>query len=194
MNERPELTRDLDQATFAEYYWLRDELAAFCRLNDLSTAGGKRELTARVTALLTGKSQPAVQRRPPSKAMPVAFTRQTPVGSGWRCSEALRAFICLDLGRPFRFDRFMREQISAGSGALLGEVIDEWRKQEGRKHEIEPQFEYNRFTKEYRLHAPKATHATVVRSWNSYRALPLAQRPSVEDMARDASRLWFPDS
>lgn len=172
MSTRPALTPDIDAVAFAEHYWLRDELAVFCRAQSLSTAGSKRELTSRILALLTGRSQPPVHRRPSQNSMPTEFTRETPIESGWRCSQALRAFISAEIGRPFRFDRFMRERIGDGDGALLGTVIDAWRKQVGRRYEIEPQFQYNRFTREYRGYAPNATHEEIVAAWKRYREMP----------------------
>ena len=181
MSERPELTLDIGAPVFADHYWLREELADFCRAHGLSDSGKKEELTARISAMLTGTLEPPVSPRAARKTMPLTFTRDTVVGQGWRCSEALRAFISAEIGKPFRFDRFMREQIASG-GVSLGDLIDAWRKQEGRRHEIEPQFEYNRFTRIYRTHYPKATHQEVVNAWKRYRSMPSSQRPSVEQM------------
>lgn len=184
MSERPQLSRDLAATIFAEHYWLRAELAEFCRNNNISAAGSKQDLAARIAALLSGEPQPPVARKSSHGKMPARFTRAAPIGPGWRCSEALRAFISGEIGRPFRFDRFMRAQIGSGSGAALGDVIDAWREQEGRSHEIEPQFEYNRFTREYRAHVPNATHASVVAAWKRYREIPVSQRPPVQEFAR----------
>ena len=185
MSIRPELKPDTDAVAFSDHYWLRKELVVFCRSNGLSTAGSKQDLTDRIAAMLTGTPQPLVQRRPSRKNMPVVFTRETPIGPGWRCSQALRAFISAEIGRPFRFDRFMRKQIKVGDGTSLGAAIDAWRKQEGRSYEIEPQFQYNRFTREYREHVPKAPHSEIVAAWRRYREMPSSQRLTVEQMARE---------
>lgn len=185
MSTRPELTPHTDEVVFFDHYWLRKELVVFCRSNGLSTAGSKQDLTDRIAAMLTGRPQPSVRRRSSRKAMPIVFTRETPVGPGWRCSQALRAFISAEIGRPFRFDRFMRKQIGAGDGTSLGAAIDAWRKQEGQGYEIEPQFQYNRFTSQYREIVPKASHSEIVAAWWRYRDMPSSQRPPVEQMARE---------
>ena len=58
MQSRPELTCDLDSNAFREYYYLKEELMAFCRNNHLPTSGGKQELTERIACFLdTGKVQ-----------------------------------------------------------------------------------------------------------------------------------------
>mgnify|MGYP004622405449 CR=1 FL=1 len=40
MNERPELNIELDAATFRSFYYLKRELANFCRENGLPASGG----------------------------------------------------------------------------------------------------------------------------------------------------------
>ena len=44
--ERPALSRNLDSKTFREYYWLKEELTAFCREIRLAVSGGKQEMAA----------------------------------------------------------------------------------------------------------------------------------------------------
>ena len=64
MESRPELTRGLDSQTFREYYYLKEELADFCRANHLPASGSKQELTERIACFLdTGRvQQPAAKR------------------------------------------------------------------------------------------------------------------------------------
>ena len=47
MSERPRLDRSLDGETFRSYYYLKEELTAFCRENGLPVSGGKLEITER---------------------------------------------------------------------------------------------------------------------------------------------------
>lgn len=57
MNERAELNNELDSTTFRSYYYLKKELVEFCRKNNISTSGGKLELTDRIAHYLdTGES------------------------------------------------------------------------------------------------------------------------------------------
>lgn len=60
MEQRPELTGELDGAAFRSYYYLKEELTAFCRANGLPASGGKQELTGRIAHYLdTGEILPA---------------------------------------------------------------------------------------------------------------------------------------
>ena len=52
MNERTELNKELDAATFRSFYYLKQELADFCKENGLPTSGSKIELTDRIAYFL----------------------------------------------------------------------------------------------------------------------------------------------
>ena len=59
MSERPNLDKSLDSAAFRNYYYLKEELVAFCRQNGLPVSGGKLELTERIAHFLdTGRARP----------------------------------------------------------------------------------------------------------------------------------------
>ena len=66
MSERPDLDKSLDSKTFRSYYYLKEELTAFCRQNGLPVSGGKLELTERIACFLdTGRvTAPAARSRP----------------------------------------------------------------------------------------------------------------------------------
>ncbi len=44
MPARPDLSRKIDSKTFRSFYYLKEELVAFCRENGFSTSGSKIEL------------------------------------------------------------------------------------------------------------------------------------------------------
>src|SRR5438128_5629029 len=95
MSERPTLTTQTSPRDFRAFYWLKEELIAFCRAHGLRTTGSKQQLNARIEHFLsTGSAQldePLLPRQP-RHAMPTAFAPETVIGQGWRCSEPLRAF------------------------------------------------------------------------------------------------------
>ena len=185
MSDRPTLDAGLEPWLFREHYWLKSELTAFCRTHGLRTAGAKSQVAGRVEAWLLGVQQPAGP--PPRRigAMPVTFSRSTLIGDGWRCSQDLRAFLSAELGRPFHFDRAAREQIRHGAGHTLGQVLDQASARPVRPgpSEIEPQFEYNRFVRAYRLARPGGSHQDLVTAWRTYRGTPVSERPSVAAFA-----------
>lgn len=44
MTQRPDLTTEIDSKTFRSFYYLKEELVAFCRENSLPVSGGKLSL------------------------------------------------------------------------------------------------------------------------------------------------------
>ena len=183
MSQRPPLNAAIDPAVFLEHYWLKDELTAFCREHGLKCDGPKRLLSLRVAAFLNGETPPPAGPRRKSKPMPRQFSRDTVIGDGWRCSQELRAFLESELGAGFRFDRFMRDRIHNGRGQTLGEVMSEWAARAGAstRSEIEPQFEYNRFVREYRSITSGAAHADIVAAWRRHRDTPVSKRRPIAE-------------
>ena len=61
---RPVLHKKLDIEEFENYYWLKEELQAFCRDNGLSTAGAKHDITERIAVFLkTGERLKTTTRK-----------------------------------------------------------------------------------------------------------------------------------
>ena len=94
MESRPELARGLDSQTFREYYYLKEELAAFCRANHLPASGGKQELTERIACFLeTGEViNPTKRTTAEHKKTPGELSPSHIIEPGFVCSEAHRAF------------------------------------------------------------------------------------------------------
>ncbi len=181
MTNRPALVRTLAPDVFLDWYWLKSELAKFCRAEKLPAHGSKAELTQRIAAYLeTGKR---VEARPPSRPvrnMPASFTLETVIGPGWRCSGDLRRFLQQHLGAGFRFDAVMRDYVLRRPGSTLAQAIaaSETARASPGASDILPQFEFNRFTRSYREAHPSASREDVVRAWKAHRGKPRSSRES----------------
>lgn len=92
MTERPPLNQLPDGKTFRAYYYLKEELAAFCRENRLPASGSKAALADRVARFLDGEALPAPSsgRRKAVSSGPI--TRESRIEENFVCSEAHRAF------------------------------------------------------------------------------------------------------
>ncbi len=51
MSERPELNGKLDGKNYRSYYYMKEELVAFCRENNLPISGGKIDLIDRIYSM-----------------------------------------------------------------------------------------------------------------------------------------------
>ena len=52
MEKRPALTKDISLKDFRDFYWLKEELLDFCRVEQLDKRGGKIELTKSIEKYL----------------------------------------------------------------------------------------------------------------------------------------------
>jgi hypothetical protein len=172
MTDRPELTPAISAKDFYDYYWLKAELVDFCRQQGLPSSGSKQDVSKRIEHFLrTGEVLPAKPRSSQKRgsSMPQTFTRETVIGSDWRCSQALRAFFEAEIGPSFHFNKVMRDFIKQGQGQTLQDAISAWqqaRRNPPPKTEIEPQFEYMRHMREYFNENPNGTREEALKAWH----------------------------
>lgn len=173
MPTRPPLDSSITEAEFVRWYWLRDELAQFARELGISASGHKRELTQRIASRLGGRSVSVPARRVAGVQLSGHLSRETVIPPGQRSSQQLRAFFEAELGPSFHFDAAMRDFISSGAGRTLGDALEHWRASRGAGPvEIDPQFEYNRFTRQWHQQHPQSTRQQLLDAWWEYRASP----------------------
>lgn len=154
---RGPLTIRTSTEDFRDFYWLKVELLEFCRENDLSTVGGKREIADRIEHFLrTGERlAPAPPSRPAARLQGSELTMDTQAPAGFRCTQEVRAFFVSHLGPDFRFTVTLQRFIQEHPGVTLGEVAEEWERQKEARRtgtlrpEIAPQFQYNQFTHDF---------------------------------------------
>ncbi|MGL4574680.1 MAG: DUF6434 domain-containing protein, partial [Burkholderiaceae bacterium] len=151
--ERPALDRKLNAEEFKAWYWLKEELLAFCRAHGIATSGSKPELAQRIAQFLAGgKADAAPIVRRVRGAMPAVYTPQARIGAGWTCSVALSQFFKQHCGKAFRFNAAMRDFIHYGEGKTLAQAIECYHASiapDAPARPIAPQLEYNRFTRDY---------------------------------------------
>jgi hypothetical protein len=170
---RPALTPQLSSDEFRRCYWLKEELAAYCRQQHLPTGGSKWDLTQRIAQSLAGEKHLAEPAKQPTRTanMPKTFTRNTVIGPGWRCSQELRAFFEREIGPRFHFDAIMRQFIHQGSGQTLDAAIRAWQAAQSNPEvrTIGPQFEYNQHIRDYFQAHPGGSLAEAIRAWQERR-------------------------
>ena len=177
--QRPELTPTLAGAELRRWYFLRDELAAFARRLGVSAAGGKQELTERLAAVLDGRPLPSPTKRATSATDQLEgdLTPDTVIPEGQRCSQHLRAYFQAAIGRQFHFDAEMRSFISGHPGATLADAVDHWHHSRTMSPgPIDPQFELNRFTRQWYLDHPQGSRDDLRVAWIAYRSAPADER------------------
>ena len=186
MFEKPELNIELDAATFRSFYYLKQELICFCRENGLPASGSKAELTDRIAYFLdTGKVQKPSPRRKPAVTIGT-LTEDTVIEPNIVCSEKHRAFFCEKIGKGFSFHVPFQKWLKANAGKTYGDAIRAYyrilEEKKQTKTEINGQFEYNTYIRDFFADNPgKSLHHAIV-CWNYKKGLPGHHRYEQSDL------------
>jgi hypothetical protein len=176
-DSRPPLNRELNASDFRSYYWLKDELTAFCREQGISRAGPKLEISRRIEEYLaTGRvSDLGRDKKTASKARSLESPcLDAPIGLGDTSSEANRAFFESVIGPQFHFTTRLMRYCRENPYKTWGDAVREWHaereeKKTGYSQPIAAQFEYNRCVREYFVTHPDGTFADAIKTWNEHK-------------------------
>lgn len=176
MRERPELNKKLDAATFRNFYYLKQELAGFCKENGLPTSGSKAELTDRIVFFLDTGSvlKPTAERK---TAVNIGtLTEDTVIEPNIVCSEKHRMFFCEKIGKGFSFNVPFQKWLKANAGKTYGEAVRAYyrilEEKKQRKTEIGRQFEYNTYIRDFFADNPGKSLHDAILCWNYKKGLP----------------------
>lgn len=153
MTQRPDLTTEIDSKTFRSFYYLKEELVAFCRDNNLPVSGGKIELTDRIACFLdTGKIVETSAKRKTTANID-AITEDTVIETDIVCSEKHRAFFKEKIGKSSSFNDLFQKWLKGNAGKTYGDAIKAYYQiLEGKKNgktAIDKQFEYNTYIRDF---------------------------------------------
>ncbi len=153
MVSRPRLSTALSPEIFQQYYYLKQELVAFCRGHGLSTTGSKPELTARIAVYLrTGESVTTVKKRG-KNATPLIITPATEIETNFVCSEKHRAFFKEQIGNQFTFIVPFQKWLKVNAGKTYRDAIAAYHRisvqKRSTKLPIDRQFEYNTYIRDF---------------------------------------------
>ena len=82
----------ITKETIANYYFLKEELVAFCKKHSLPSVGSKAELTNRISLYLnTGRVEVVTKSKKKAKALGV-LTKETLIEENFVCTQSHRAF------------------------------------------------------------------------------------------------------
>ena len=179
---RPALTKDIHIQSFKDYYWLKEELQAFCREHGLSASGSKTEISERIELFLrTGEiKKPTRASSSMKKAVSSAeLTLDTVITENHRCSQEVRAFFKSVIPK-FHFSTYIQNYFKENVGKTYRDAVDTWVEEEKRKKEptykkkIAPQFEYNQFIRDYFADPSNQgkNREVAIEAWNAIKKLP----------------------
>lgn len=187
MSERPRLDRSLDGETFRSYYYLKEELTAFCRENGLPVSGGKIEITERIACFLdTGDVLP-VSAKTKSRPDVGAISEDKKIEPDFVCSEKHRAFFREAIGSGFSFNVAFQKWLKSNTGKTYREAIDAYgqileEKKKG-KTTIDRQFEYNTYIRDFFADNEGRSLDEAIRCWNYKKGIQGHNRYEKSDLS-----------
>ncbi len=176
MDKRPELDTSIAVSDFEDFYWLKEELIRFSRSVGIPTTGSKMELSERISSFLISGNIPI---RKKSKQVTSSkfdwnrahLTKETLITDNYHNSENVRSFFLKEISSSFKFNvKFMR-WIKDNVGKNLGDAIAEWHRLNQRAKgnsentEIAPQFEYNRYLRDFLKDNPSLSRIEGIKLW-----------------------------
>ena len=187
MEMRPELSKDMDGQTFRSFYYLKEELVAFCRNQGLPTAGGKIELTDRIAHYLDTGEAVAAKSLSRSTARTGVIAPSSAIEPNFVCTEQHRAFFLQHIGPGFHFNVPFQKWLKANPGKTYEQAIEAYFKiQEERKQggsEIDRQFEYNTYVRDFFQDNEGKTLRQAILCWNYKKSLPGHNRYEFSDLS-----------
>lgn len=173
--KRPELSQQVSEAQFRQFYYLKEELVSFCRQEKLQTSGSKQELTERIAHFLTTGERKTVQRAV-RKNSRTAICLEDLIEEEIVCSENHRLFFKTHLGPQFSFNVAFQKWLKQNAGKTYQEAVAAYQQilsqKKQQKTSIEPQFEYNTYIRAFFAENQGKKLTQAIACWKYKKAQP----------------------
>jgi len=180
MDKRPQLTKKISIQDFKDFYWLKEELIAFCKTEALQRTGSKIEIATRIEQYLkTGekiKDKPKQAKSSKFDWNTAPLTLQTVITDNYKNSENVRQFFTNQLGTSFKFNVVFMNWMKANVGKTLQEAVQAWeeireaKKANKKPKDIAPQFEYNTYLRDFLAANPDKSRSVGITLWKIKKA------------------------
>lgn len=187
MNQRPDINKNLDEVTFRSYYYLKEELAEFCRANGLPVSGSKMELTERIAVYLASDEIKPAEKIKKIKTKITQISEESLIEPDIVCSEKHRVFFKERIGNGFSFNVQFQKWLKANAGKTYAEAITAYHEILAEKKkgpaEIGRQFEYNTYIRAFFEDNPDKSLQQAIQCWNYKKSMPGSNSYERSDLA-----------
>lgn len=197
MSERPRLEKGIDPDEFLQYYYLKEELAQFCRELGLQTSGGKIEITERIAHYLRTGEKRCIKSNRSSTSYSLAqsyigghlfITLDSLIESNFKCSEQHRTFFKSIIGDGFKFNVAFQKWLKENTGKTYRDAVEAYKEikenQKSNRTVIDRQFEYNTYIRDFYddpVNKGIPLHAAIA-CWKYKKSIPGANNYEREDL------------
>ena len=180
MDVRPKLDKEITPNDFKDFYWLKEELVSFCRGIGINSSGGKIDIAKRIIRYLESGEIIRTAGIGKSKLLKASspITINTILGIEHRGYIEKKKFMISVVGSNFHFTTHLLEYFKLNTGKkTYKDLIAEWYKEQelnkdpNYKREIAPQFEYNRYIRDFMNDNPGKTRSEAIEYWKIKKSL-----------------------
>lgn len=183
MDNRPKLNKSISIKDFKEFYWLKEELVKFCKETGIIASGSKIEISKRIESYLkTGDIQQTNVKPKPKSTSKFDWNNQqlslaSEITDNYKNTENVRKFFQQQIGKQFKFNVKFMNWMKSNVGKTMSDAILEWErikaesKHTSKPKEIAPQFEYNRYLRDFMADNPNSNRALGIKLWNKKKSI-----------------------
>lgn len=187
MNNKPVLERNMDSCIFRSYYYLKEELAAFCRKEGLQTTGSKTELAERIATYLETGQKTRISYKSHKQPSPIIhITKETEIERDFVCSEKHRSFFKQIIGKSFSFNVTFQKWLKSNAGKTYQDAIEAYHQIQEEKKKgkttIGQQFEYNTYIRDFFADNPDKSLQDAIKCWRYKKELQEDNRYEKTDL------------
>ena len=186
MDKRRNLDINLDENTFRNCYYLKEELVEFCKENGLSTGGSKAELTERIAIFLKTGEVCAQNTSSKKRASIDSIDEESLIEDNFVCSQKHRTFFESKIGKSFSFNVRFQKWLKANAGKTYKDAIDAYKHiaedKKNYKEPIDSQFEYNRYIRDFFEDNHDKSLKDAIACWNYKKSMQGHNRYEKDDL------------
>ncbi|MEM6281647.1 MAG: DUF6434 domain-containing protein [Chloroflexota bacterium] len=179
--QRPEIEDIHTGDELRRWYWLKEELVAYCRQHSIPYSAGKFTLIDRIAHYLDTGDIPRTRRKRVTSTFDWAhepLTLETVITDSYRNNDNVRAFMVQHLGTGFRFHMEFMAWMRDNTGKTLQDAVIAWREMAARRAddnyqtEIAHHNQYNQYVRDFFADNPALTMKEARCCWLYKRSLP----------------------
>ncbi len=178
MSQRPKIDECKTGAEFADWYWLKEELIAWCREKRIPYTGSKQAITDRIAHFIdTGEIQKSARDKRVSDFdwHSAELRPETVITDSYRNTQNVRRFFKEHYGEAFKFNIAFMNWMKANIGKTLADAVEARRaiaeREKTQQSEIPASNQYNRYTREFFAANPDRSIAEARKCWAYKRSI-----------------------
>lgn len=156
---------------FLDKYYLKTELTAICKANNLPATGSKENLVQYICDFIENKKIIKIKSEPKKKDNHFVPELDKIITANYSNDETHRLFFIKEIGTHFKYNvQFMNWMTENKGRKIYKEAIEIWHKtvsekKSGKKNNIGAQFEYNQYTRDFFEDNPRLSREDCIKCW-----------------------------